>query len=109
MADRFDLDAIEADDALLDLLAAGGETAWAAAEHDPALMLLADLRLAPGMQVDATFEAIMQHLARRGFGDIRVSMDSGYPAARTPLDAPVIQALAGTYRAHGFEPVIRPV
>jgi len=36
-------------------------------------------------------------------------MDSGYPAARTPLDAPVIQALAGAYGAHGFEPIIRPV
>ncbi len=70
---------------------------------------LTDLRLAPGMQVEATFEAIQQHLARRGFGDIQMSMDSGYPAARTPLDAPVIKALAGAYRAHGFEPVIRPV
>lgn len=46
MADRFDLDAIEADDALLDLLAAGGESAWEAGEHDPALQLLAGLRLA---------------------------------------------------------------
>jgi acetylornithine deacetylase/succinyl-diaminopimelate desuccinylase-like protein len=70
---------------------------------------LTDLRLAPGMQVEATFEAITRHLARRGFGDIQVTMDSGYPAARTPLDAPVIQALSGAYRAHGFEPIIRPV
>jgi acetylornithine deacetylase/succinyl-diaminopimelate desuccinylase-like protein len=70
---------------------------------------LADLRLAPGMEVAATFDAITAHLARRGFGDIQVSMDSGYPAARTPLDAPVIQALTAAYNAHGFEPIIRPV
>ena len=70
---------------------------------------LCDLRLAPGMAVDATFDAIVQHLSRRGYGDIQVTMDSGYPAARTPLDAPVIQALTNAYQAHGFEPVIRPV
>lgn len=46
MADRFDLDAIDADDALLDLLAAGGESTRTAGEHDPAVKLLAELRLA---------------------------------------------------------------
>ncbi|TDU90987.1 hypothetical protein EV138_4588 [Kribbella voronezhensis] len=58
MAERFDLDAIEADDALLDLLAAGGETAWAAAEHDPALMLLAELRLAVEVEDELPVETI---------------------------------------------------
>ncbi|QNE18944.1 hypothetical protein F1D05_14780 [Kribbella qitaiheensis] len=58
MGDRFDLDAIEADDALLDLLAAGGETAWAAAEHDPALMVLAELRLAVEVMDELPVETI---------------------------------------------------
>ncbi|GAA3553460.1 hypothetical protein [Kribbella ginsengisoli] len=58
MADRFDLDAIEADDALLDLLAAGGESAWQAGEHDPALMLLADLRLAVEVEGELPVESI---------------------------------------------------
>lgn len=58
MADRFDLDAIEADDALLDLLAAGGESAWQAGEHDPALMLLADLRLAVEVEDELPVETI---------------------------------------------------
>jgi hypothetical protein len=58
MAERFDLEAIEADDALLDLLAAGGETAWAAAEHDPALMLLAELRLAVEVEDELPVETI---------------------------------------------------
>jgi hypothetical protein len=58
MAERFDLDAIEADDALLDLLAAGGESAWEAGEHDPALKLLADLRLAVEVEDELPVETI---------------------------------------------------
>ena len=58
MAERFDLDAIEADDALLDLLAAGGESAWEAGQHDPALMLLADLRLAVEVEDELPVETI---------------------------------------------------
>ncbi|MGH2523377.1 MAG: M20/M25/M40 family metallo-hydrolase [Anaerolineales bacterium] len=70
---------------------------------------LCDLRMAPGMGVQQTYQAVKDHLARHGFGDIEVLMDSGYPAARTPLGAPVVQALIAAYRAHGFEPAIRPV
>ncbi|WP_410785686.1 hypothetical protein [Kribbella sp. C-35] len=58
MADRFDLDAIEADDALLDLLAAGGESARSAGEHDAAVALLADLRLAVEVEDELPVETI---------------------------------------------------
>ncbi|TCC58671.1 hypothetical protein E0H73_25470 [Kribbella pittospori] len=58
MADRFDLDAIDADDALLDLLAAGGETALGAGEHDPAVKLLAELRLAVEVEDELPVETI---------------------------------------------------
>src|SRR5215468_8085830 len=58
MADRFDLDAIDADDALLDLLAAGGEPALAAGEHDPAVQLLAELRLAVEVEDELPVETI---------------------------------------------------
>jgi hypothetical protein len=58
MADRFDLDAIDADDALLDLLAAGGESARTAGEHDPAVKLLADLRLAVEVEDELPVETI---------------------------------------------------
>ncbi|TCC36910.1 hypothetical protein [Kribbella sindirgiensis] len=58
MADRFDLDAIEADDALLDLLAAGGESARTAGDHDPAVALLADLRLAVEVEDELPVETI---------------------------------------------------
>ncbi|GAA1563393.1 hypothetical protein GCM10009804_20070 [Kribbella hippodromi] len=58
MADRFDLDAIESDDALLDLLAAGGESARSAGERDPAVQLLADLRLAVEVEDELPVETI---------------------------------------------------
>jgi len=58
MADRFDLDAIDADDALLDLLAAGGESAYSAGEHDPAVKLLAELRLAVEVEDELPVETI---------------------------------------------------
>ncbi|NIK56587.1 hypothetical protein [Kribbella shirazensis] len=58
MADRFDLDAIEADDALLDLLAAGGESARTAGEHDPAVQMLAELRLAVEVEDELPVETI---------------------------------------------------
>ncbi|MFC9689750.1 hypothetical protein ACFTSF_14500 [Kribbella sp. NPDC056951] len=58
MADRFDLDAIDADDALLDLLAAGGESAYYAGEHDPAVALLAELRLAVEVEDELPVETI---------------------------------------------------
>jgi hypothetical protein len=58
MADRFELDAIDADDALLDLLAAGGESARTAGEHDPAVKLLADLRLAVEVEDELPVETI---------------------------------------------------
>src|SRR6266511_1758402 len=47
MAERFDLDAVAADDALLDLLAAGGDAAFETRQSDDvAVQLLAGLRLA---------------------------------------------------------------
>jgi acetylornithine deacetylase/succinyl-diaminopimelate desuccinylase-like protein len=70
---------------------------------------LCDLRMAPGMEVEPTLQAIREHLARHGFGDIEVRFDTGYPAARTPFDSPPVQAMIAAYRAHGFEPTIQPM
>jgi len=68
-----------------------------------------DLRLPPGVSVEQVYNAIRAHLDRRGFPNLEIILDSGYPAARTPLNALVMQALIQTYRAHGYEPVIRPL
>jgi len=68
-----------------------------------------DLRMPPGVSVEQVHHAIRAHLDRQGFSDLQLVLESGYPAARTPLNAPVVQALVETYRAHGYEPVIRPL
>ena len=68
-----------------------------------------DLRMPPGVSVEQVHHAIRDHLDRRGFPDLQVVLESGYPAAHTPLNALVVQALVETYRAHGYEPIIRPL
>jgi len=68
-----------------------------------------DLRMPPGVSVKQVHQAIRAHLDWHGFPDLEVVLESGYPAARTPLNAPVVQALVQTYRAHSYEPIIRPL
>jgi len=69
----------------------------------------ADFRMPPGFTIEAVLGALRAHLDRRGFNDIEVVMDSGYPAARTPFEAPVVQAMLDAYRALGVEPVVDPI
>lgn len=68
-----------------------------------------DLRLPPGVAIAQVVDAIAAHLAAQGYPDIEVRLDGGCPAARTPLKAPVVQALVATYHAHGYEPHIYPL
>ncbi len=69
----------------------------------------ADFRMPPGFDVADVLARLRAHLDRRGFTDVEVLTDSGYPAARTPLEAPVVQAMLAAYRALGVEPVIEPI
>jgi acetylornithine deacetylase/succinyl-diaminopimelate desuccinylase-like protein len=68
-----------------------------------------DIRIPPGVTITQVREAIRSHLDRRGFEDLETIFDTGYPAVRTSLEAPVVQAWLSTYRAHGYEPVIQPL
>ncbi len=69
----------------------------------------ADFRMPPGFDVADVLARLRAHLDRRGFADVEVLTDSGYPAARTPLEAPVVQAMIAAYRALGVEPVVEPI
>ncbi len=69
----------------------------------------ADFRMPPGFDVADVLAKLRAHLDRRGFTDVEVLTDSGYPAARTPLEAPVVQAMLAAYRALGVEPVVEPI
>lgn len=68
-----------------------------------------DLRLPPGLSAETAHAALLEHLRNHGFEDIEVFMETSYPAARTPLESSVVQALMAAYRAHGHEPLVQAV
>jgi acetylornithine deacetylase/succinyl-diaminopimelate desuccinylase-like protein len=67
-----------------------------------------DLRLVPDMTAMEALEALKQHLANKGFGDIEVHMSGGYDPTSTAADAKIITVSADVYRKNGIDPVILP-
>jgi acetylornithine deacetylase/succinyl-diaminopimelate desuccinylase-like protein len=67
-----------------------------------------DLRLVPDMTAREALEALKDHLAKRGFGDIEVNMTGGYDPTSTSADAALIRAQTAVYRRAGIDPVLLP-
>lgn len=67
-----------------------------------------DLRLVPNQTAQAALEALKNHLAKHGYGDIDVNMTGGYDPTTTPADSPVIKAEEAVYNQHGLDPVVLP-
>ncbi len=67
-----------------------------------------NLRLVPGMQIDACKRAIDDHVARASAGAVEVRWGSGYPCARTSVDANVIRAFLDAARGCGVEVDVWP-
>ncbi len=67
-----------------------------------------DLRLVPDMTAADALAALKAHLAKRGFGDIEVTMTGGYDPTSTPRDAMVIRAQEAVYRRARIEPIFLP-
>ena len=67
-----------------------------------------DLRLVPDMKADEALAALKAHLAKRGFGDIEVTMSGGYDPNATPADAPLIRDMVNLYKRGGIDPIILP-
>jgi acetylornithine deacetylase/succinyl-diaminopimelate desuccinylase-like protein len=67
-----------------------------------------DLRLVPGMKAADAVAALKAHLAKRGFGDIKVNVTGGYDPTSTPATAPLIQAQIATLKKVGIDPVLWP-
>jgi acetylornithine deacetylase/succinyl-diaminopimelate desuccinylase-like protein len=67
-----------------------------------------DLRLVPGQTADESLRLLQEHLAKRGFGDIKVVMTGGYNPTRTPADTPLIQAQISVLKRAGVDPVLCP-
>lgn len=72
-------------------------------------MAKVDMRLVANQDPKEIFQLLRKHLDDHGFSDIESVMLGGEPPAKTPLDAPIAQVVAETYRElYGQEPVIVP-
>jgi acetylornithine deacetylase/succinyl-diaminopimelate desuccinylase-like protein len=67
-----------------------------------------DLRLVPDMTAARALEALKNHLATKGFGDIEVHMSGGYDPTSTAADSKIIRVSAEVYRKNGIDPVMMP-
>jgi acetylornithine deacetylase/succinyl-diaminopimelate desuccinylase-like protein len=67
-----------------------------------------DLRLVPDMTAKEALAALKAHMAKRGFGDIEVTMTGGYDPNSTPADAALIKAQTAVYKRNGVDPVVLP-
>lgn len=67
-----------------------------------------DSRLPMGLSPDSALARIRRHLVAGGFTDIEVRQLSGYPAAQTSVDAPLVQAAISVYRKYGITPTLSP-
>src|SRR5206468_9155027 len=67
-----------------------------------------DMRLVPDMKAADALAALKAHLAKRGFGDIEVTMTGGYDPTSTSADSALIKAQVGTYKTFGVDPLLWP-
>jgi acetylornithine deacetylase/succinyl-diaminopimelate desuccinylase-like protein len=67
------------------------------------------VRLVPDMHPGRTVDTLRRHLTACGYGDLAVRELVGYPAARTSLNADVVQSLLAAYRYHHCAPQIWPL
>ena len=67
-----------------------------------------DSRLPPGLEPDAAYAMIRAHLDAGGFDDVVIRPLSGYPAAATPAEAPLVQAAIGVFNKYGAKARVAP-
>ncbi|HEX6930327.1 MAG TPA: M20/M25/M40 family metallo-hydrolase, partial [Gammaproteobacteria bacterium] len=67
-----------------------------------------DSRLPPGLDPDEALAKIRRHLDAQGFADVKIRPMSGYPAARTSVDAPIVQAMLAVLNKYGSVDSVAP-
>ena len=67
-----------------------------------------DVRMVPDQTPEEMMAKFRAHLDAQGFTDIRISQLSGYPAAQTSVEAPLVKAAIGTFNKYGVTPTILP-
>jgi len=84
----------------------GVEPATHMAQRASALL---DLRFVPGMQLEATFALVRQHLDKRGFEHVKMTPRSAYPASKCSVREPIVQALIASCRKHSDKVTVFPI
>jgi len=73
-------------------------------------MVKLDLRLVPNLTPQLALKLLREHLDRRGFTDIEIMPYAGEHPAKSPTDAPIVQAARAAVEAvYGQPPVIYPL
>lgn len=67
-----------------------------------------DSRLPPGLDADVAMTLIRNHLEARGFDDIEIRQSAGYPAASSPVDAGLVQAMIQVLNKYQATPMVSP-
>lgn len=67
-----------------------------------------DSRLPPGLEPDEAFRLLREHLDAQGFDEIVIRPMSGYPAASTGVDEPLVQAAISVFNKYGVTPRVAP-
>lgn len=67
-----------------------------------------DSRLPPGLEPDAAYAMIRAHLLAGGFDDVELHPLSGYPAASTDVDSPLVRAVIGVLNKYEARPRVAP-
>jgi len=65
-------------------------------------------RLPAGLAPDRALSLIRSHLDAGGFTDIEIRQLSGYPAAQSSIEAPLVQAAIGVFNKWGASPSVSP-
>ncbi|QDW66624.1 M20/M25/M40 family metallo-hydrolase [Luteimonas granuli] len=67
-----------------------------------------DSRLPPGLEPDTAYRMLRAHLDANGFDRITVRPMSGYPAATTSVDEPLVRASIGVFNKYGTRLRVAP-
>lgn len=67
-----------------------------------------DSRLPVGLDPDEALAKIRAHLDANGYEDIELRKLSGYPAAQTSVETPLVQAVIGVFNKYGATPTVNP-
>ncbi|MCK9488642.1 MAG: M20/M25/M40 family metallo-hydrolase [Xanthomonadales bacterium] len=67
-----------------------------------------DSRLPPGLEPEDAFRLLREHLDANGFQEIVIRPMSGYPAASTGVDEPLVQAAISVFNKYGVTLRVAP-